>query len=110
MAPKKPRKSDAELTAVRLPAALLKRIDKWQIKSGAMNRSDAIRMLINAGLDAKEAPIQPEWMARLEEIAGRYGQSIDGCIQILADGLEDQEEPTPPAKPKRGMKLRSWIT
>ena len=109
-----------QLVAVRLPAALLKRISRWSKSAGRMNQSDAIRALIDAGLEAKEAketPAAPEWAARLEELAARLRTDAAGAVDYLAEVLAAPDapalpEPRTPARKRRRNPLgtlRSFV-
>lgn len=110
---KKPTETD--LVAVRLPSTLIKRIDRWAKKAGRTNRSEAIRALIDAGLEAKEGPPAPVWAAKLDELAARLNTDAAGAVDVLAEYLEAPEAPAPPTakakQPKKGLgqTLRSWI-
>jgi hypothetical protein len=100
--PKK--QTETELVAARLPSALLKRIDRWSKKAGRMSRSDAIRALIDAGLDSKEGPPAPPWLPTLEALAARLNTDVTGAIEVLREYVE--EPAAEPDKPKRrGTKL-----
>lgn len=59
-------------SAIRLPAALIKRIDVWAGEHDAPTRADAIRMLVELGLTVK-APrsVSGGQRARAEVLAGR---------------------------------------
>ena len=114
MAPKKTSDTKTQLIALRLPATLLKRVEKFEKKAGKMSTSDALRSLIESGLDAKEqGPPQPAWAAQLEELAARLNTDAAGAVEVLREYLEEPDQPDAPAgkdKPRRkGVTLRSIV-
>lgn len=130
MAPKKTNDSKTQLIALRLPATLMKRVAKFEKTAGKMSQSDALRSLIEAGLDAREqraatAPL-PGWVAEVQRAMGEYGIKPEGLLRMMRapERLEENteqlaapdapskpagdNEPAPPAdkaKPKKGTKL-----
>lgn len=105
--PKK--QTDTQLVAVRLPSALLKRIEKWSKKAGRMSNSDAIRALIDAGLESKEGPPAPPWMNELDVLAQRLNTDHAGAIEVFREYVEAPDEPTPDKPKRKGTKLTSWL-
>jgi len=73
----------------RLPEPLLARISKWTEKNDATSRSEAIRRLVQIGLqfDAQEQPFKASSRARAKELAGAQ-------IDKMGDASATHEEPT----------------
>lgn len=59
--------------SIRLPASLIASIDKWANEAGADDRSEAIRRLVEAGLEAarRARPPSKRAAAKAKEMAGR---------------------------------------
>lgn len=110
MSPKKQTDSEkTELVGVRLPSTLIKRIERWSKKAGRMSKSDAIRALIDAGLEAKEGPPAPAWAAQLDELAARLNTDAAGAVEVLREYLEEPDAPAEPPASTRPTKGRRTL-
>jgi hypothetical protein len=64
----------AKPLGVRLPASMAKRIEAWQVRSGEGNVAQALRYMVQAGLDTNPGPREVGRLPRLEPgtEAGNY--------------------------------------
>ena len=99
---------------MRLPAELLKRVERWCKRKGVVKRSDGMRMLLVAALDADEPPKAPPPLSkqllvflnayRDEVGAATVQEAVEQLIKRAESTFEDK-----PAKKRGGRTLRSWI-
>src|SRR5262245_29735985 len=83
----RPATGDDPAMSVRLPASLIASIDKWAKEAGADDRSEAIRRLVEAGLEAarRARPPSKRAAAKASEMAGHE-------IDRLSDQAATAEE------------------
>jgi len=85
----RPAAGQDRFVGTRLPEPLLARISKWTEKNDAASRSEAIRRLVEIGLqfDAQEQPFKASSRARAKELAGTQ-------IDKMGDASATHEERT----------------
>ena len=107
---KKQRRQDPArdaVSAVRLPTALTAEVDLWAVHNGAETRSDAIRRLVEIGLEHSRS-----LRRRTPQSAARASQLASEQIDKLAD--PSLPEPERYARKRRLIKgpkeFRGWRT
>lgn len=106
---------DKQSVTVRLPTAMIERMDAWGVRHGVVKRSDVLRMLVTKALDADDPrdrdTLPADLLAALEERQQELGaDTLAETVRKLLDRVEKMErliDDAPEPKPgiiERGVK------
>lgn len=93
---------DTQLIAVKLTPAQLKAVDGYEKRANKSNRSEALRDLIQTGLDAKDAP---DWIGMVEILAQEAGATPEEIVARMRAAVV-LPTPTPPDDAPPASKFR----